>query len=121
MLTMTKIRTPFTYDPADYIGEVNELDSLTVPDQALSIKEIVDYSRSGIDLGLSRYKRLYDDDLGDSNLDNFEPIEVNDIVDAQQLQLQNELEYQQRQAKAASEAKNEQNEQPQLPLDDTTN
>lgn len=90
---MTKIRSPFNYDPADFVGEVNTGESQTVPDQALSIKEIIDFSRSGIDIGLNSNRGLYDDDLGSSDIDDFEPVEVNDIFEAhmQALQVQQEL------------------------------
>lgn len=113
---MIEIRSPFHYDPASFKGEVNDEESLTVPDQAISVKEILEFSRSGIDIGINTRRGLYDDDLGSSDIDDYEPLEINDIFEAHELKLQNELEAQQQAAQAASQAK--QDEQPPLPMEE---
>ena len=78
---MVKVRSQFTYDHTKDPGHTFTEPSQTVPDQALSIEEILRFSRSGIDLGLSG-QGYYDEDLG---IDHFESAgfdEIEDLVDA---------------------------------------
>lgn len=43
-----KITTKFTYDPAEFPGEYNNLPSMTTPDQSYSLREILRRSACGV-------------------------------------------------------------------------
>jgi hypothetical protein len=87
---MLKVRTPFNFDYGiDAKAEVNDLPSLTVPDQTMSVKEILERYARGLPLGAGERVPMYDeeDDLPDPR--------TLDLVDRQELseQFKSEIEY----------------------------
>lgn len=59
---MKKVQNSLNYDPADWPGEKNTMPSLTIPDQAMSIQEILRRFAQGLPLGGQKVP-LYDEDL----------------------------------------------------------
>lgn len=80
---MRTFRTQWNYNADDEPKETISEPSQTVPDQALSIPQILNYSRSGIDLGLESRDGVYDDDFGDD--EEFDDFVVEDLTDVDNL------------------------------------
>lgn len=59
---MKRIQNSLNYDPADWPGEKNTMPSMTVPDQAMSIQEILRRFAQGLPLGGQKVP-LYDEDI----------------------------------------------------------
>lgn len=60
-----KYRTPYNYDHLEHPGETNNLPSRTIPDQSMSIKEILDRYRRGLPLSAGKVP-IWDGDEGDN-------------------------------------------------------
>lgn len=59
---MKKVQNSLNYDPADWPGEKNNMPSMTIPDQAMSIQEILRRFAQGLPLGGQKVP-LYDEDI----------------------------------------------------------
>lgn len=60
---MKKVLNPLNYDPSLFPGEINTQPSLTIPDQTLSLREILDRYASGRPVeGRASYSDFYDED-----------------------------------------------------------
>jgi len=59
---MKIVQNSLNYDPANWPGEKNTMPSLTIPDQAMSIQEILRRFAQGLPLGGQKVP-LYDEDL----------------------------------------------------------
>jgi hypothetical protein len=64
-----KVNNPLCYDYTEQQYEINKQKSLTIPDQAMSIKEILNRYARGLDV--EGFKPIYDDD--DITLDDIMP------------------------------------------------
>ena len=59
---MKRVQNSLNYDPADWPGEKNTMPSMTIPDQAMSIQEILRRFAQGLPLGGQKVP-LYDEEL----------------------------------------------------------
>jgi hypothetical protein len=78
------------YNSEEQQYEVNKQKSLTIPDQALSIKEILNRFARGLDI--EGFKPIYDDDINDND-DYLPDPRTLDLAEREELkeQFQNEL------------------------------
>jgi hypothetical protein len=80
---MKKFNTILNYK--EYKGQVNKQKSLTVPDQAMSIKTILDRFARG--LPVEQFKPIYDDNI-DEDSDYLPDPRTMDLADRQQFKEQ---------------------------------
>ena len=59
---MKKVQNSLNYNPEEWPGEENTMPSMTIPDQAMSIPEILRRFAQGLPLGGQKVP-LYDDEL----------------------------------------------------------
>jgi len=53
---MKVVRTSANYDPAEHIGEVNNLPSETIPDQTIPLRKLLEnYTRGALPVGATPY------------------------------------------------------------------
>lgn len=103
---MTKFRTQFNHAEFPQIWEKNDQPSKTLPDQAMSIKEIMRRYASGLPLGGGRIE-IYEGDEDDfPDLTHLDLAERQEIIEARQaefLDLQDKID-QDKKAKKAKKA-----------------
>lgn len=80
-----KINTFYNYNPEEQIIDVGAGEVVTIPEQSLTVKDILERFRRGtLDYSELNSKSYYDDD--DNDID-FSPPEIDDITDIENLAL----------------------------------
>lgn len=92
-----KVRNSLNYNPAEYAGEKNYEPSMTVPDDALTVKEILTRYAKGLPLG-GRKAELWEGE--DDNLDGIDPKRL-DYAEREELEERYTEELKQLKAKQA--------------------
>lgn len=85
---MKKVNNWLNYDHENHIGEINTLPSLTVPDQSMSVQEILDRYARGLPIGGSRVP-IFDeeDDMPDTTHMDLADIQMLKETYADELQI----------------------------------
>lgn len=114
---MSKIKNPLNYNHNDYPGQKFTQPSMTVPDQTMSIKTIMDRYAKGLPIADGFTPIYEDDDIPSSGINP----RTLDLVDLQELRIENKEKIQYLEEKIKSSKKQPKNSEVTVNGDTSTN